>query len=301
MGMHMGLKCIYCVVEKADSLYDQYGDGDDEEKKKFMQSVFKLVGDEKENDTAPYMSYRVTRLLKNKLGLGNIYTEVKERSNKFMLSIEQNIKEEIDNADWPLLLAIQYAMVGNYIDYGAMDHVDHDVLSKIIDNAKHQHIDKDICIAFDAELKKAKSMTYILDNSGEVVFDKIFIQLLQKNYPDLHITAIVRGGEAFNDVTLVEAEEVGLTDIVEVIDNGTEIPGTQLDLINQLSSSKINNSDIILSKGQGNFESLYGCGKNIYYIFLCKCNLFTEMFNVEKFTGIFSSEEGIHKLAPDLI
>jgi len=300
MGMKINLECLYCVIDKADSLYDQYGKGDSVDKQLFMKEVFNMASKDKAEDTAPYMTSRVMRLLKDRLGLEDIYTQVKEHSNAFMLEIEEKIGEDIHQAEWPLMRALQYAMVGNYIDYGAMDHVDHKVLLEIIENAKYQKVDEATCKMLEQALEKASKITILLDNAGEVVFDKLLIKLIQKLYPQLTLTAVVRGGEAFNDVTLTEAEAIGLTDVVHVIDNGTEIPGTQLNQINDQTKRVMDNSDLILSKGQGNFESLYGCGKNIYYIFLCKCDLFARRFKVEKFTGIFASEKGIHQLAPDL-
>jgi len=102
--------------------------------------------------------------------------------------------------------------------------------------------------------------------------------------------------EEYNDATILDAEEIGLVNIVNVIDNGTDIPGTQLNKINRKSREIIDNADLIIAKGQGNFETLFGCDKNIYYIFLCKCDLFVNRFNMEKFNGIFANEKDIKEL-----
>ena len=95
----------------------------------------------------------------------------------------------------------------------------------------------------------------------------------------------------FNDVTLADAKEVGLDKIVPVLDNGTDIPGTQLDKISVDAKRAVDSADLIISKGQGNFETLYGCGKNIYYIFLCKCDLFVRRFAMPRFSGSIRKRE----------
>lgn len=136
-------------------------------------------------------------------------------------------------------------------------------------------------------------MVCLMDNSGEIVFDKIFISLIKEIYPEIIIDVVVMGKPVHNDATIIDAEEVGLSKIANVIDNGTDIPGTQLNEINIEVKEKIDNADLIISKGQGNFETLFGCGKNIYYIFLCKCDLFTKRFNMEKFQGIFINESNV--------
>jgi uncharacterized protein with ATP-grasp and redox domains len=184
-------------------------------------------------------------------------------------------------------------MVGNFIDFGAMDKVDINELKNLIKNASKQIINDNEYNNFLEELKNAKQIVYLVDNSGEIVFDKIFVKLIKEMYPHIIIDVIVRGKPVHNDATIVDAEEVGLCSIVNVIENGTDIPGTQLNEISLKAKEKIDNADFIIAKGQGNFETLYGCGKNIYYIFLCKCDLFTKRFNMEKFQGIFINESNV--------
>jgi damage-control phosphatase, subfamily I len=187
-------------------------------------------------------------------------------------------------------------MVGNFIDFGAMDSVDVNELKRLIKNAKDQPIDEVEYKNFIGELKNAKKVAYIIDNAGEIVFDKVFIDVIKKTYPEIDIDVIVRGKPIYNDATILDAEDVGMYKIANVIENGTNIPGTQLDKINEKSRHAILSADLIISKGQGNFEGLYGCGKNIYYIFLCKCDLFVKRFNMKKFTGIFANEKNIRNM-----
>ena len=109
-------------------------------------------------------------------------------------------------------------------------------------------------------------------------------------YPELEIKVIVRGAPVLNDVTKEDVDQVGLSDLVTIIENGTAIAGTCMEEINEESRTAMEEADVILSKGQGNFETLIGCGLNVYYIFLCKCDMFAEKFQVEKFSGMLLND-----------
>lgn len=132
---------------------------------------------------------------------------------------------------------------------------------------------------------------YLTDNCGEIVMDKILIQQIQKKYPDLEIAILVRGAEVINDATMEDAAQVGLTEIARVLPNGTDIAGTWLEELSQEAKAVLESADVIISKGQGNFETLRKCGLNIYYIFLCKCDLFANTFQVPKLTGMLINEK----------
>lgn len=290
--MDISLECIYCTIKKADSLFNQ-NEIDEDKKLKFMKEVFKIISMSEKGDTSPYLNVRIMRLLDNEFNLGDIYYEIKKEYNQLLISMEEEILECVYSSDDKLLAALKYAMVGNFIDFGAMDKVDINELKNLIENAQEQVIDFKEFENFLKELKNAKQIVYIVDNAGEIVFDKIFIKVIKEIYSDVIIDVIVRGKPAYNDATIMDAKEVGLCNIVNVVENGTDIPGTQLDEINTKSKDIIDNADLIIAKGQGNFETLFCCGKNIYYIFLCKCDLFTRRFNIEKYKGIFVNERNV--------
>lgn len=293
--MDINLECIYCTIKKADSLFSQH-ETDEDKKLKFMKEVFQIISMSEKGDTSPYLNARIMRLLNSELNLADIYYEIKKEYNKLLISMEEEILSSIYNSGDKLRTALKYAMIGNFIDFGAMDKVDINQLKNLIKNAPEQVINVKEYENFLEELKNTKQIVYIVDNAGEIVFDKIFIKVIKEIYSDLIIDVIVRGKPAYNDATIIDAQEVGLCNIVNVVENGTDIPGTQLDVINTKSKEIIENADLIIAKGQGNFETLFGCGKNIYYIFLCKCNLFTNRFNIEKFKGIFVNERNVKEM-----
>jgi damage-control phosphatase, subfamily I len=288
--MKTNLDCVYCIIKKADERCEKL-QSDNNRKLGFMKNVFRLIGESKEDVTAPYLSKCVNDLLRNEFGFTENYSMLKTKYNKLMLELEEKIQSQIDDSNNPLLSALRYAMVGNFIDFAAMDTIDQEKLNELIQTAESQNLDERAYGSFCKELSSSKNLVYLLDNAGEIVFDKLFIRTIKTKYPNLHITAIVRGMPVFNDVTFSDAKEVGLAEIVPVLDNGTDIPGTQLDKISVDAKRAIDSADLIISKGQGNFETLYGCGKNIYYIFLCKCDLFVRRFAMPQFSGVFANEK----------
>ena len=120
--------------------------------------------------------------------------------------------------------------------------------------------------------------------------DKLLIGQLKALYPQMELTVIVRGGEVLNDATVEDAVQVGLTELVPVIDNGNSIAGTWMDEVSAQARHVMEDADLILAKGQANYETLRGCGMNIYYIFLCKCEMFARMFQVPRFSGMLLKE-----------
>lgn len=298
--MNIGLECIYCTVKKADYLFSLY-EIDEDKRLKFMKDVFKIVSMAEKEDTSPNLNARILRLLYSEFNLGDMYYKIKKEYNNLLLSMEKEILCSIYHSEDKFLTALKYAMVGNFIDFGAMDEVDTDKLKKLIISANQESVDVKEYSSFKGDLENAKRIAYLADNAGEIVFDKIFIKLINQIYPHIIIDVIVRGEPVYNDATIIDAQEIGLCDIVNVVGNGTDIPGTQLNEINTKSKEIIDNADLIISKGQGNFETLFGCGKNIYYIFLCKCDLFTRRFNIEKFKGVFINERNVKDMIKERI
>lgn len=164
------------------------------------------------------------------------------------------------------------------------------MLQTILERAKDEKISKEVYDSFVKDLEQARTLVYLTDNCGEIVLDKLFIRLLKERYDNLEITVIVRGKEVINDATMEDAEEVGLTELVTCIGNGSDAPGTVLEELSEEARQRILQADVIISKGQGNFESMAGCGLHPYFLFLCKCDLFVERFGLERFSSVFMKE-----------
>lgn len=218
------------------------------------------------------------------------YTDVKKYYNNILLNMSDNILNKINNSFDPLLAAIKYAFVGNYIDFEALSNVDENKLFELLDDSENIDFDLNVYEKFKSEIVKCKNLVYLHDNCGEIVLDKLLINKIKMFNLNIEITSVVRGKELGNDCSIVDAKQVNLYESCNVIDNGSNHMGTFLDRISPQCLKIIQNSDMIISKGQGNAESLFGCGLNIYYMFLCKCEHFARKFKAKKLQPIFAKE-----------
>lgn len=271
---------------------EKYPEGISEEKKRiYVQRVLKVVSEASPDHSGPVMVYGINQVRKEMFGIADDYETEKRYFNEKMLACESQLEQMLHKADDALKLAIQYALTGNYIDFGAMKEVDETYLMQTLEQAHVHEIKQEEYEAFCKDLQQAKRMVYLTDNCGEIVLDKLLIKTIQRLYPDVEITVVVRGNRVLNDATVEDAQQVGLPEIVRVIGNGNGIAGTWLDAVSEEAKACIDEADVLISKGQANIETLQGCGKNIYYLFLCKCDMFVRNFGVPKFTGMFINEK----------
>ena len=162
--------------------------------------------------------------------------------------------------------------------------------------SKERIVDEGVLDALKKDLSEARRIVLLTDNCGEIVLDKLLLKVIKELYPEAELNIMVRGEEVLNDATRKDALEVGLDKVGSVVDNGTEIAGTFLDAVSKDALQILEEADVILSKGQANFETLRGCGKNIYYIFLCKCDMFANRFGVPRFTGMMINDRDYIRL-----
>lgn len=290
--MKASAPCIPCILKKSKQLYEEL-DPTDEDKELHLQQIRERVLQAPDHSSAPSLSKIMLDLLKFHVDLDGYYAKIKKESNEFMLQWIPYLQRKISQAADPLRSALSYALIGNFIDFGAMTHVDEDLLASFIESKEPLSLDHVEYAAFQKDLKKATHLVYLLDNAGEIVFDKVLMETLKTLYPELEITAVVRGAAVYNDATMEDAHFVGIDSVVEVLENGSDEPGTELSRISSEILDRLQNSDLILAKGQGNFESLHGSGLPVYYGFLCKCDLFTQRFQMEKYAGIFIRESSL--------
>lgn len=282
-------QCYLChfrkKVEFARSL------GDEETATAFARELLQLYLSAPEGVSSPWLGPHTTALLDKYYHLGaDPFLEEKKLSNTFVLQRLDTIRKNIQAASDPVFTALQYSVLGNYIDYSALQgEVNLNVFEEMLHTAETISLDKEIYLAFCRDLEKSKKLLYLTDNAGEIGFDRLLAEELQKHYPQLSITFCVRGGPAQNDATREDAAFMGIS--FPVIDNGNTVAGTQLDMLSEEALAAMEEADIILSKGQGNAETLLGTGYNIYYAFLIKCQRFIRLFQKEKLTPMFIHEE----------
>ena len=243
------------------------------------------------NQHGPTIATRhIYDMQKEMFGLNDSYWALRERFNHIMMEKERTLRAQIRAAKDPLKMAIQFGIVGNYIDFIVMEKVDEAKVEELLQEASSYVIDDVLLEQFRVDILNAERIVFLTDNCGEIVIDKLMMELIQEMNPLVEITAIVRGKEILNDATMEDAIQIGLPETVTVIDNGDDMPGTCLYRISSEAKELIESVDLVVSKGQGNFETLQGCNLNVYYIFLCKCNMIAEKFSVPKFHPMFVKE-----------
>lgn len=279
--MRITKSCAECLYDKQKHLTED---------KQYLAEIKQILDNRGEDDTSPYMVYLFNRVYEKYFGQRTPYKEIKKKYNDLVLSIEKSIRNKIEASKDPIALALLYARIGNYIDFGAMNNVDEETFLSLFDDAALQDRDIEVLETFVDQCKTAHNFLLITDNCGEIVLDKLFLEQLHKRFPELQINVLVRGGEVLNDATEEDARYVGISKLARVISNGLPIAGTVYDMLPDCAKEVMDNADVILAKGQGNYESLCGQGRHIFYSFLCKCELFISRFGVPKLTGVFIEE-----------
>lgn len=279
-------KCLYDrQVNIAQSISDETA------RESYLIEIREILTNRREEDSAPYMVYCFKEVQKKYFESLDIFPDIKQQYNSLMLDMEAEIEARIEGAADPLETAIIYARIGNYIDFGAMNHVDQSELLKLLEEESQVRLDRVAYEAFCKECEKGKHFLLLCDNCGEIVLDKLFVRQLKKRFPHLTVSAMVRGEPVLNDVTMEDAVFSGMDREAALISNGNGVAGTVVELLSPQARKVLEEADVILSKGQGNYESLSGYKGVVYYSFLCKCELFTSRFGVPRLTGMFVKEE----------
>lgn len=284
-------ECISCLLNK--HLNSCPESTDTATRIEYMQSILGIIANAPKYYSAPKLLNSINEVKSRMFGFCEDFGEIKRHFNKLMLDLEPQLAAQIDSADDPLRSALCCAMAGNYIDFGTRKSVDEDELKRLMYSTPDSMVDEAAYRGLREDLAMAKRLVYLTDNCGEIVMDKIFINTITAFYPDISVTVIVRGGDILNDATMEDAVQVGLAGLVRVIDNGNNIAGTWLEEVSAQAMEEIDNADVIIAKGQANFESLYQCGRNIYYAFMCKCKLFADRFNVPMLHGILVNDKTV--------
>jgi len=284
----MDSQCFLCHlrrhVENARKL------GDEETATAFARELMQLYIDAPVDAGSPWFGPGTSELYAKYYGLtGDRYLEEKQISNQFVLARMDAIRALVQSQPDPVYAGLQYAVLGNYIDFSALQgEVSFEKLDEMLKTGTSLALDRENYRRFCKDLENGRSLLYLTDNAGEIGFDRICAEEIHKKYPHIAITFCVRGGAANNDATREDADAVGVP--FPVIDNGTCIAGTQLDMVNQETLAALQDSDVVLSKGQANVETMLGCGFNVYYAFLIKCQRFINLFNKPKLTPMFHRE-----------
>lgn len=239
---------------------------------------------------SPYFGPVVSALFEKYFGITeDRYSEEKRLSNAFVLERMDAIRQKLRQQEDPVYAGLQFSILGNYLDFSALKgQVSFEKLEEMLEMGLHLELDRACYEKLCRDLAQGKRLLYLTDNAGEIGFDRLFAEQIAEKYPHLEITFCVRGGVILNDATREDAAIVGVP--FPVIDSGTCYAGTVISQLGSQARQHLENADVILSKGMGNVETMYGCEYNVYYAFLVKCAHFVHLFQKPLMTPMLIRE-----------
>jgi len=262
--MDMTLECVPCLVRQAREAIQMVTDQVSEQER-VLKRILRMLADVAYDKTSAHVAALVHSTIREELGAEDPYREVKDRSNHLAARLAGRLEGVVTDADDPFEAALRLAIAGNIIDYGV--GFDTESIDAAISIALQQPLPAAQVDALRDAIGEANSILYLGDNAGEVFFDRLLIERL----PTDKITFVVRGGPVLNDATRVDAEAAGLHKLVEVVDNGSTAPATILEYCSPGFRERFRRADLIIAKGQGNYESLSSEAAPIFFLLKVKC------------------------------
>lgn len=272
----MKVDCYFCHIKTIQKLIEKFKPENDLAED-FVFAVHEFLYANRDMIN-PQLARCIHRIAKEKLKVNDLYAKEKYSTNMSLLRDYSLWQSYIDISSNPLFTATKLAVVGNIIDYGAHS-LDGD-LTKQINSLLSNSLKINQTEELKQAIKKANSILYIGDNAGEIIFDKLFIETI--NHPN--VTFATRGYPVINDVTIEDAELVGVDKICKVISNGFDAPSTLLEFCSDEFMETYTNADLIISKGQGNFEGLMNENHpNTFFLLIAKCMPVAELLKCNKY------------------
>ncbi len=264
--MDIALDCLPCFLKQTISLTKRLQLSPENAKVTLRRVLGELEQFESHAVTTT-MARRLNLIIREQSGLPDPYAEEKQRVNAWMMQIVQDLKAKDDG--WrDFHRAARLAVAGNVIDLGAFPDLNRERILQTLQDVSGAVFVRDDSALLQEKVQQAKRILYIGDNAGEIVFDKLFISL----FPEGKTTFAVRGGPVLNDATRKDAAQVQMEDVATIIDTGAELPGVVLEESSQEFQTAFNEADLIISKGQGNYESLHDVSNRpIVYMLMAKC------------------------------
>lgn len=287
--MKVHLDCFPCFL-KQSLIALRYGTGNKELQERILKAILEDVGNtdmlKPPANATTFIHRRIRESLRK-----DPFEGVKSEYNRIALGLYPSLKRIVEESSEPLRTASRLAIAGNAIDFGIFTSVD---IEGAVERALHGPPAVDEYLSLRKEIAGAGEVLYLLDNAGEIVFDKILIETLQSM--GVKVTAVVKGSAVINDCTFSDAVETGLTEVCEVADNGSDAVGTVLEWTSDDFLRRYVKAPLVLSKGQANFETLSDPQKTIFYLLQSKCEVVSKELGLSLGSMILSgSRLGLDK------
>jgi damage-control phosphatase, subfamily I len=269
------LECIPCFFRQALEAARMSG-ADAETQKQILDEVAKAIPDFRLSSTPPEMGKTIHDIVKRITGKTDPYQQLKAMATEKTLAIYPELKKKIETAQDRLHVAVELAIAGNIIDYGSVDSLDVEKeLGKIMLKEQRPIEENEKSVfdfrSFQNAIDDARTILYLGDNVGETVFDRVLLEEIKRIDPEKEIMYAVREKPIINDALKEDAVEAGIDKSAHVFSSGSEVPGTILPLCSKPFIDIFNKADLVISKGQGNYETLSDESRPIYFLFMAKC------------------------------
>ncbi len=260
-------ECIPCLIRQTVEAMRMSG-ADQATQEKLLRFVLRETADMDLNETPPYMAGLVHRKIRGMLNNPDPYLEIKEQFNQLALDMYKDLHQLVAESKDPFETAVRIAIAGNIIDFGVRADIEVEEVNTTIQECLQSPISFNSCEQLSHSIQQAENIMFLGDNAGEIVFDRLMIEHL----PREKVVYVVKGGPIINDATMQDAVAVGMTELVTVIDNGSDAPGTIMKLCSPSFMEQFDKADLIIAKGQANYETLSEVdNKDIYFLLKVKC------------------------------
>ena len=264
------LECVPCLIRQSIEA-SRFSAADYSFQEKILKDILKKISEADFSLSPPVIAGEIHRHLRAFTGINDPYSSIKKSFNSLILSLSGQLEEKINSSEDPLFEAVRLAIAGNVIDSGVKSGLTESEVLNSIEASASEKISGDIA-GFINNLSETRKILYIADNAGEIILDRL---LIEKIGPE-RVTLAVRGFPVINDATVDDARTAGLDMLVSVIENGSDIPGTVLAECSDGFRKCFNEADMIIAKGQGNYETLCDEAREIYFLLKVKCHIIAD-------------------------
>jgi hypothetical protein len=268
--------CFECFLKQAHSSV-AFLTEDESKRIAILKEVAGMLPQLDPEQNPAYNSSLLLHRVNELMGATDPYRQARLQYNQIVLEFLPGLRQEIESSADPLETAVRFSVVGNVIDLGIRHNID---LQGTLELARGEGFKIFEIDALKAGLAKAKRVLYILDNAGEIAFDLLLIEQLKKN--GKVVLAAVRGGPVLNDAVMEDAKSVGLDKLCKVIDTGNNFVGIHRPRCSALFLKALDTAELVIAKGQGNYETLEGTRPGVFFILKAKCRAVADHLGVEE-------------------
>ena len=267
----LAYECLNCCLNQIMQVTEMLG-FDPATREQVVRESLSFLSAADYSQSTPAVMGDLWRVLTRHAYTNDPYGEVKALCNREAEKMAPQAEREIRSSRDPFATALKYAIAGNLIDFAMADCISPEEQNARIAGLVEKPLSVDHSAPLREALSKGKTLLYICDNAGEVVFDRLFLSEIKRQFPSLCITCGVRGSPVINDATMADALEAGLDRTATLLDSGDVAAGAVLSRASRAFQIAFSEADVVITKGQGNFESLGGVVKdNLFFLFMAKC------------------------------